>query len=181
MSLQLFDIFMIKTVDNYRNICVEHMWFMFPNVPVVILSYDSNMDDSRDNKKNRFSNTMAFMEEYLNNVLNDELPFHNEEKNKLTYEVWSRVVLWQAWRVFLSYLTVFNAAILFLMTAVYFPQVVSLARHLIYFGFYSFFELLRLTRTLLGIIDCRPNPAYAGLMFNDDGSGTGFLISCCRW
>ena len=43
--------------------------------------------DSRDNKKNRFSNTMAFMEEYLNNVLNDELPFHNEEKNKLTYEV----------------------------------------------------------------------------------------------
>lgn len=53
----------------------------------VILSYDSNMDDSRDNKKNRFSNTMAFMEEYLNNVLNDEMPFHNEEKNKLTYEV----------------------------------------------------------------------------------------------
>lgn len=52
-----------------------------------ILSYDSNMDDSRDNKKNRFSNTMVFMEEYLNNVLNDELPFHNEEKNKLTYEV----------------------------------------------------------------------------------------------
>lgn len=60
---------------------------MFPNVLAVILSYDSNMDDSRDNKKNRFSNTMAFMEEYLNNVLNDELPFHNEEKNKLTYEV----------------------------------------------------------------------------------------------
>lgn len=53
----------------------------------LLLSYDSNMDDSRDNKKNRFSNTMAFMEEYLNNVLNDELPFHNEEKNKLTYEV----------------------------------------------------------------------------------------------
>ncbi|KAG7242347.1 hypothetical protein INR49_023906 [Caranx melampygus] len=93
------------------------------------------MDDSRDNKKNRFSNTMAFMEEYLNNVLNDELPFHNEEKNKLTYEV------------------------------------VSLARHLIYFGFYSFFELLRLTRTLLGIIDCRPNPGHAGLLFHDDGSG----------
>lgn len=53
----------------------------------IFLSYDSNMDDSRDNKKNRFSNTMVFMEEYLNNVLNDELPFHNEEKNKLTYEV----------------------------------------------------------------------------------------------
>ncbi|XP_070766937.1 inositol 1,4,5-trisphosphate-gated calcium channel ITPR3 [Enoplosus armatus] len=110
------------------------LWTEIPTA-ITIKDYDSNMDDSRDNKKNRFSNTMVFMEEYLNNVLNDELPFHNEEKNKLTYEV------------------------------------VSLARHLIYFGFYSFFELLRLTRTLLGIIDCRPNPGYAGLLFHDDGSG----------
>uniref|UniRef100_A0A671YLY5 Inositol 1,4,5-trisphosphate receptor n=1 Tax=Sparus aurata TaxID=8175 RepID=A0A671YLY5_SPAAU len=110
------------------------LWTEIPT-SITIKDYDSNMDDSRDNKKNRFSNTMAFMEEYLNNVLNDELPFHNEEKNKLTYEV------------------------------------VSLARHLIYFGFYSFFELLRLTRTLLGIIDCRPNPGYTGLLFHDDGSG----------
>ncbi|XP_068181041.1 inositol 1,4,5-trisphosphate-gated calcium channel ITPR3 isoform X4 [Antennarius striatus] len=110
------------------------LWTEIPT-SITIKDYDSNMDDSRDNKKNRFSNTMAFMEEYLNNVLNDDLPFHNEEKNKLTYEV------------------------------------VSLARHLIYFGFYSFFELLRLTRTLLGIIDCRPNLAYTGVLFNDDGSG----------
>uniref|UniRef100_UPI003AAEBC2C inositol 1,4,5-trisphosphate-gated calcium channel ITPR3-like n=1 Tax=Centroberyx gerrardi TaxID=166262 RepID=UPI003AAEBC2C len=110
------------------------LWTEIPT-SITIKDYDSNMDDSRDNKKNRFSNTMAFMEEYLNNVLNDELPFHNEEKNKLTYEV------------------------------------VSLARHLIYFGFYSFFELLRLTRTLLGIIDCIPNPAHTGLLFHDDGSG----------
>uniref|UniRef100_A0A669CSE7 Inositol 1,4,5-trisphosphate receptor n=1 Tax=Oreochromis niloticus TaxID=8128 RepID=A0A669CSE7_ORENI len=108
------------------------LWTEIPT-SITIKDYDSNMDDSRDNKKNRFSSTMAFMEEYLNNVLNDDVPFHNEEKNKLTYEV------------------------------------VSLARHLIYFGFYSFFELLRLTRTLLGIIDCRPNPGH--VIFNDDASG----------
>ncbi|XP_035999107.1 inositol 1,4,5-trisphosphate receptor type 3 isoform X2 [Fundulus heteroclitus] len=110
------------------------LWTEIPT-SITIKDYDSNLDDSRDNKKNRFANTMVFMEEYLNNVLNDDLPFHNEEKNKLTYEV------------------------------------VSLARHLIYFGFYSFFELLRLTRTLLGIIDCRPNPAHTTLPFQEEGSG----------
>ncbi|KAM9343195.1 inositol 1,4,5-trisphosphate-gated calcium channel ITPR3 [Pholidichthys leucotaenia] len=110
------------------------LWTEIPT-SITIKDYDSNMDDSRDNKKNRFFSTMVFMEEYLNNVLNDELPFHNEEKNKLTYEV------------------------------------VSLARHLIYFGFYSFHELLRLTRTLLGIIDCRPNPGHPGLLFHDEPSG----------
>uniref|UniRef100_A0A8C9TMY1 Inositol 1,4,5-trisphosphate receptor n=1 Tax=Scleropages formosus TaxID=113540 RepID=A0A8C9TMY1_SCLFO len=96
------------------------LWTEIPT-SITIKDYDSNMDDTRDNKKNKFASTIAFMEEYLNNVLIDELPFANEEKNKLTYEV------------------------------------VSLARHLIYFGFYSFFELLRLTRTLLGIIDCTPS------------------------
>ncbi|XP_051964558.1 inositol 1,4,5-trisphosphate receptor type 3-like isoform X4 [Xyrauchen texanus] len=111
------------------------LWTDIPT-SISIKDYDSHMDYSRDNKKNKFASTMAFMEEYLNNVLNDDLPFANEEKNKLTYEV------------------------------------VSLARHLIYFGFYSFFELLRLTRTLLGIIDCTPNPAAINATFSsDDGSG----------
>uniref|UniRef100_A0A8C6XGN9 Inositol 1,4,5-trisphosphate receptor n=1 Tax=Naja naja TaxID=35670 RepID=A0A8C6XGN9_NAJNA len=111
------------------------LWTEIPTA-ITIKDYDSNVNSSRDDKKNKFASTMEFVEDYLNNVVSEAVPFANEEKNKLTFEV------------------------------------VSLAHNLIYFGFYSFSELLRLTRTLLGIIDCVQNPQLMmQAMYNEDGTG----------
>ncbi|XP_078276818.1 inositol 1,4,5-trisphosphate-gated calcium channel ITPR3 [Rhinoraja longicauda] len=110
------------------------LWTEIPT-SITVKDYDSNLNDSRADKKNKFAATMEFMEDYLNTVVNDTLPFSDEEKNKLTYEV------------------------------------VSLARHLIYFGFYSFHDLLRLTRTLLGIIDCIQDPSVTDGVYQEEGAG----------
>ncbi|XP_075411596.1 inositol 1,4,5-trisphosphate-gated calcium channel ITPR3 [Tenrec ecaudatus] len=124
------------------------LWTEIPTT-ITIKDYDSNLNASRDDKKNKFANTTEFVEDYLNNVVSEAVPFANEEKNKLTYEV------------------------------------VSLAHNLIYFGFYSFSELLRLTRTLLGIIDCVQGPAAMLPAYEDAGGknvrrsiqGVGHMVS----
>lgn len=124
------------------------LWTEIPTA-ITIKDYDSNLNASRDDKKNKFASTMEFVEDYLNNVVGEAVPFANDEKNILTFEV------------------------------------VSLAHNLIYFGFYSFSELLRLTRTLLGIIDCIQAPAAVLQAYEEPGGknvrrsiqGVGHMMS----
>ncbi|XP_041446738.1 inositol 1,4,5-trisphosphate receptor type 1 isoform X7 [Xenopus laevis] len=92
------------------------LWSEIPS-EIAIDDYDSS-GTSRDDIKERFAQTMEFVEEYLRDVVGQRFPFADKEKNKLTFEV------------------------------------VNLARNLIYFGFYNFNDLLRLTKILLAILDC---------------------------
>ncbi|NXB71185.1 ITPR1 protein, partial [Donacobius atricapilla] len=92
--------------------------FLFCSFFFPLFSYDSS-GTSKDEIKERFAQTMEFVEEYLRDVVCQRFPFSDKEKNKLTFEV-----------------------------------VVNLARNLIYFGFYNFCDLLRLTKILLAILDC---------------------------
>lgn len=52
-------------------------------------SYDSS-GASRDEIKERFAQTMEFVEEYLRDVVCQRFPFSDKEKNKLTFEVSAR-------------------------------------------------------------------------------------------
>lgn len=56
----------------------------------LMLSFCSSYDNdgtSRDEIKERFSLTMDFVENYLRDVVCQNIPFSDKEKNKLTFEV----------------------------------------------------------------------------------------------
>ena len=51
-----------------------------------VRSYD-NDGTSKDEIKERFCQTMEFVENYLRDVVSQSFPFADKEKNKLTFEV----------------------------------------------------------------------------------------------
>jgi hypothetical protein len=108
---------------------------------IFVFSYDQTISGSlepteKNENRPKFESTMRFVEDYLKTVVEQPNSFSDREQNKLTHEVKIK-------RNFSGKLFTFFV----------FPKVVNLARRLIFFGFYSFEDLLKLTQTLLGILD----------------------------
>lgn len=114
--------------------------------------YESS-DSSREEMKRKFAHTMEFVEEYLRDVVSQPYPFGDKDKNELTLEVKIHWTCLPSARLLVS-----THSSLMAFHTLPLSQVVNLARNLVYFGFYSFSELLRLTRTLLAILDIVQHP-----------------------
>lgn len=102
--------------------------------------------------KRKFAPTMEFVEEYLRDVVSQPFPFGDKDKNELTLEV--KITDLSNVQPFFCLKDASSLVVCFTPLL----QVVNLARNLVYFGFYSFSELLRLTRTLLAILDIVQHP-----------------------
>ena len=68
-----------------QNVCFSHFIILFIFPPS---SYD-NDGTTKDEIKERFALTMEFVENYLSDVVCQNFPFSDKEKNKLTFEVGS--------------------------------------------------------------------------------------------
>lgn len=76
---------MSKYMEEYE-VLFANIFTYFLAFSLGCLSYD-NDGTSKDEIKERFSQTMEFVENYLRDVVCQSFSFADKEKNKLTFEV----------------------------------------------------------------------------------------------